>query len=325
MPRYDSTRLASYFDAEVSRAPSMRAYNQENMWIPRNKKPEQKPDNKRFHRRGDEWVPEDWGYLSPEQLEARKKKRALASKKTKRTEEEKIAHRQKMKKMSEAVAKHHKDAMNIVMETHAFSNGPAYAALKYIVETLDETLKGKRRERVRELRAQFPGKGQGKNIDIELAKTMTPSVDLAELNKNVSILKTYFHEGTVFEDHYHITRLPDMQYLSTAISYFSMVKHQIMKAIAHKVRAMNLPSSPKAQKFLEHNDAANDLLKDMKRGWHTGMVKKYRVDAIEHNKFQRRLMTSKFHEWKESHTGATKIPSYVRKFDPDRLSPPQAG
>jgi len=147
-------------------------------------------------------------------------------------------------------------------------------------------------------------------------------VDLDELNKNVTILKTYFHEGTVFEDHYHITRLPDMQYLSTAISYFSMVKHQIMKAIAHKVRAMNLASSAKAQKFLEHNDAANNLLKDMKRGWHTGMVKKYREDASEHNKFQRRLMTSKFHEWKERHKGATKIPSYVKKFDPDRPSPP---
>jgi hypothetical protein len=115
-----------------------------------------------------------------------------------------------------------------------------------------------------------------------------------------------------------------MQYLSTAISYFSMVKHQIMKAIAHKVRES---SSPEAQKFLEHNDAANHLLKEMKRGWHTGMVKKYRVDAVEHNAFQRRLMTSKFHEWKESHKGVTKIPSYVKKFDPDRVrvNPPQAG
>lgn len=332
MPRYDSTRLASYFDAEVSRAPDMRAYNQENLWIPRGQTPAQKPDNKRFHRRGDDWVPEDWGYLTKEQLEARKKKAQEQRQKRqgqkpggfkkKRSPEQIAAYRAKCK----TVKDEHDAAMRIVMETGAFGHAQVLEVLKYVNARL-ETLRTRQREKMDELKKEFPynspgieNKEQRRATQTALGKErVSPFKNLAT---HMKTFEEFCHEDPEFIDFFNTGEVPTITFMSTAISFLSMAKHQIMKALEHKVSQSADRDSTNAKKFLAHTHKAKHLLGKMKRGWHTGMVKSYREDAAEHNEFQRHIMTEKYNEWVHYHKGEP-VPKYVRYFDPSRPRRPR--
>ena len=333
MPRIDSTKLASYFDAEVSGAPSVRAYNQENEWIPRGKTPAQKPDGMRFHRRGDEWAPGDWGYLAPQELEARKKAareqrqkaqgQKAQGKKTKkeRSPEQIAAYRAKKKAMSKIVKNEHDLAMKIVMETGAFGHAKVLEVLQYVNARL-EAQKARQKATLDALKKEFPFNTPGKeNKEQRRAVQEALGSEKVSAFKNLAThMKTFedfCHNDPEFVDYFEVGRVPEITFLSTAISFLSMAKHQIMKALEHKVAQSAERSSTNARNFLKHTHKATDMLNKMKKGWHTGMVKSYRADAKEHNRFQRRIMTAKYNEWVHYHQGKP-VPKHIRKFDPSR-------
>lgn len=304
-------------------APALSGYNQANEFIPRGKKRENKPRNKTIHIRGTPWKPDEWGYVSPEDFQRNRAK----DKRKKKITPEKLAKirakiRAKRKALSEEVNKHHERTDQILMETHAFHHENAFAVLQYVKGKL-ETMKTIHHEKLIALRAAHPKgeKGSGRMITEELGKLKTPEINLDKLKANMDLLDQYFDRQPEFKDYYGIKKLPTMTYLSTARSFFSMVRHEIMKAIAHKVRETGIMSDD-ASKFLKHYHEAQDILgKKLRRGWHAGMVGEYRADAAEHNKFQRRIMTAKYNEWMALNPNAEKIPRHVRNFDPNKPRP----
>ena len=267
--------------------------------------------------------------------EPHKAKKTQKRRKHRRTQEENNAHLAKLKAMGQFVKEHHQAAKTIFIENNAFVKvegiAPIVSALNFVQKRLDLCTE-KRRDGVDDSKKASFERGETdkkvvrQEVTHYLATLKTPQIDQEKLDKHLKSIQDYFGDNPAFMDFYNVSSKPEMTYLSTAILYLKTVKHQIMKAAAHKAR--HLPKTEEIEKFLEHNDKAGDLLHKMHKGWKAHLVRPELPNHIEHNKLLRHFMHSKFREWKHGHEDVKKIPGYIRRFDPaykppPRRSPPQ--
>lgn len=300
--------LARYFDAEVEKGGGLQRYV-DGDWVPGNLQKKDKPTNKAFHKKGTEWKKAEWGYQNPEAIKAKREAR---------------------KEMSKNVNTHHKEAMAIITETIAFGHPELLKAITFIDTTL-RALKDRNKNAYNDLKTEHPfsqgadRKAQRLAVNKGMAalKVQKDDVNFERLEKNMSRLTVYFREAPEFKDYFDVSDLPTMSYLSTAIAYFRMVKHETMKSVIFKLHHLPIKTE-QMEKFLNHNRQAEEILHKMRKGWHSGMVRKVREDATEHNALQRRIMTAKYKEYIHLHPGA-EIPKYVQRFAPDYKPKKSAG
>lgn len=295
MPKSSAVSLTRYFDDPFLGQEEV-SYNHQ-LGVRKRRDPDMPRQSKK-------WTPDMPGYDEAKVKKVQEMRKAR-----------KKANAKKRQEMGNEIRKCHEAAYTAFVKSNGFDHPNFCQSVIYFANALDH-LKELRRNRLAELKARYPS--DKKAVSAKLTEMTAPSwseSDFAEFNRNIQHVKHFFDSGPKqFTDHFKIDQPPPMNYMSTAIAYYSVIKHQVMKATLFKMHVKSATGN--LADFIKNSARANRLLHKMKMGWHKGFVSLKRPDSGEYNAFRRKIMTRQFREWEAAHPGKT-APKWVARFDPD--------